>query len=383
MRRLPLLVFLVALGLALAPAATAAKAQETAPPAAPAQPAATPPSTPAAGATQPPAAGEQQAPGATAPTEPAKAPKLVATETTRDAGKVARGEQITQEFEIRNDGDADLAIRSVQPSCGCTVAAFDRRIAPGKTGKIKVIIHTDAFTGPIAKAVTVYSNDAATPRLVLTVKAEIAAHVLAEPSYVRFVQTQTMAPETTDVTVWSPDDPKFQVTGADSSLPYVTAKVRPADDAEKVAAGVGPQWRVEVSLSSDAPVGPLSDFLVVHTNHPQQETLQLPLSGVVRPVLHLSQDAARFGDIALAGQARQVVLKLVNFGDQPVEVSSVQADQEGISARAEVIESGKRWNIVVSLAPSMHKGKIDAQLKIETTSPVIPVLEVPVTGRIL
>lgn len=373
MRRLTLLVFLVALGVALAPAAPPAGAQEAAP---------------AAPATQPtandvPAGGAQDATPASAPTEPAKAPKLVAAETTRDAGKVSRGDQITEEFELRNDGDADLAIRSVQPSCGCTVAAFDRRIAPGKTGQVKVIIHTDAFTGAIAKAVTVYSNDPATPRLVLTVKAEIAAHVLAEPSYVRFVQTQTMAPKTTELTLWSPDDPKFEVTGAESSLPFVTAKVRPANDDEKVAEGTGPQWRVEATLAADAPVGPLRDFLVVHTNHPQQPTLQLPLSGVVRPVLHLSQDAARFGDISLAGRSPEVVLTLINFGDQPVEVSSVAADEKGISARAEVVESGKRWKIVVALAPSMHKGKIDATLKIQTTSPVIPELTVPVTGRIL
>jgi Protein of unknown function (DUF1573) len=374
MRRLTPWLPLVALAATLPLAAIPDRAQE--------RPPSTPPATdvPAAAPAPTTTAGAQDAQAAT---EPAKAPKLVASETMREAGKVSRGDQITQEFELRNDGDADLAIRSVQPSCGCTVAAFDRKIEPGKTGKVKVVIHTDGFTGAIAKAVTVYSNDPATPRLVLTVKAEITAHVLAEPSYVRFVQTQTMAPETTGVTVWSPDDPKFAVTGADSTLSYVSAEVRPAADTEKVAEGTGPQWRVEVSLAADAPVGPLSDFVVLRTNHPQQATLQVPLSGVVRPVLHLSQEAARFGDISLAGQAREVVLTLINFGDQPVEVSSVHADTEGVSARAEVVESGKRWKIVVALAPSMPKGKIDAHLEIETTSPVIPELEVPVTGRIL
>ena len=379
MRRLTLWLPLVALAATLPLAALPARAQETppsAPPATDLPAAATAPATPAAATAQ-----DAQTPAA--PAEPAKAPKIVAPETTREAGKVSRGDQITEVFEIRNEGDADLAIRSVQPSCGCTVAAFDHKVEPGKSGQVKVVIHTDGFTGAIAKAVTVYSNDSVTPRLVLTVKAEITAHVLAEPSYVRFVQTQTMAPQTTDVTVWSPDDPKFAITGAESKLPYVSAKVRPATDAEKVAEGTGPQWRIEVSLAAEAPVGPLSDFLVVRTNHPQQETLQLPLSGVVRPVLHLSQDAARFGDISLAGQAREVVLTLVNFGDQPVEVSSVRSDAEGVSARAEVVESGKRWRIVVALAPSMPKGKIDARLEIETTSPVIPELKVPVTGRIL
>ena len=38
--------------------------------------------------------------------------------------------------------------KPVRPTCGCTVADFDREIAPGKTGYIKAKLDTRDFSGP-------------------------------------------------------------------------------------------------------------------------------------------------------------------------------------------------------------------------------------------
>ena len=316
------------------------------------------------------------------PATPAKPPKLVAARPVVDVGQVSRGEKIDVEFVLDNRGEGALQIRSVQPACGCTVAYFDERIAPGGSGFVRASVETKDLTGTIAKSITVLSNDPATPRLQLTVKADIRAFVVAQPAYARFVHTQTQPAQATALIVSSPDAVDFRVLEVVSPYPHVRASSREAAPAERLADLEGRQWRIEIELAEDSPVGPLRDFLVVRTNHPQQPELQVPLSGVVRPVLHLTPGAADFGELALAGQAREVVLTLVNFGQTPVEVRSVATDVEGAQARFEEIEKGKRWKIVVQLRPEIGKGRVEGKLRVETSSPVLPHLEIPLTGRI-
>ena len=79
------------------------------------------------------------------------APRAIAPEAIKDVGAVDRGERITHEFTIRNDGDAVLEISEVKPSCGCTVAEYDRSIAPGGTGVVRATVETKNFKGGIAK----------------------------------------------------------------------------------------------------------------------------------------------------------------------------------------------------------------------------------------
>jgi len=355
---------LAALALAIAASVVpvAAQAPAEAPPAAPAPAAPAPAETPAA--------------------EPAPVPRISTAGTVLDAGAVARGDQVTAEFSIENRGDAPLEIKRVEPACGCTVASFDRTIEPGATGKVRAVVDTSDFAGPISKSVTVLSNDPATPRLVLTVKVDVRSHVVANPSYARLIHTRTLPPPSTAFTVASGDKEDFTVTRVDSPHEWVVASVREATADERLPDVPGRQWRVVVELAADSPVGPLRDFLEIHTNHPGQPKLEVPLSGVVRPVLHLTPSAANFGELVLAGQAREVGLTLINFGTDPVEVRTATTDIVGAETRIQEVEAGKRWRIVVRLTPDVAKGKVDGELVIETSSTELPRLEVPVSGRI-
>ena len=82
------------------------------------------------------------------PAAPASAPgkpKAVAVEPIKDAGSVAKGEKLSQDFAIRNDGTATLEITDVRAACGCTVASYDKTIAPGKAGAVHVVVDTVTF----------------------------------------------------------------------------------------------------------------------------------------------------------------------------------------------------------------------------------------------
>jgi len=332
--------------------------------------------TPATGATA--TAGEP----ATATEEPPKEPQLVPGETSYEAGKVTKGERIAVEFTLENRGEADLLIRAVQPSCGCTVASFDRKIAPGKSGKVKAWLDTSSQIGDIVKYLTVTSNDPTTPRLQLAIKASVAAFVTASPSYARLLQVQGQPASTTSLTLWSDGAPPLEVLGVDSPERWIKATARPATDSERRPEGPDVQWRLEVSIDGDAPVGALDKNLIVRTNHPHQRTLEIPLSGFVRPVVQAVPGEVDFGKLGRVNDRRRFALKVYNFGPDPVSITGVTCNLSFATTSLHTEQDGHRYRIEIVLSDEAPKGKFEGELEITTSSDVVPKIDLPVRGRV-
>ncbi|MCR5453777.1 MAG: DUF1573 domain-containing protein [Bacteroidales bacterium] len=76
-----------------------------------------------------------------------------------DFGKILQGEQVGTVFTFKNTGKADLIIRKVETSCGCTVPEYDRApVKPGASGTIRVRFDSDGKNGTQYKTVKVISN---------------------------------------------------------------------------------------------------------------------------------------------------------------------------------------------------------------------------------
>ncbi|MEO8196687.1 MAG: DUF1573 domain-containing protein [Thermoanaerobaculia bacterium] len=322
-----------------------------------------------------------QAKAASAPAAPA--PKLVPVEAIQDVGKVAKGEKVKVDFAIRNDGPVELVLTDVHPTCGCTVASFDAKIAPGAVGKIHAEIDTVDFAGPIAKTITVLSNDPAQPRVTLTIKARVEPQVNASPGYARFVFVQNQASTTVKQWLWAENFPDFKVLAVRSPYKFIEATFRPATAEERRPEIPTPnQWIVETAIQPDAEVGALRDFLVVETNHPKQKELRLAVTGFVRPLLSVTPAVAEFGTLGLTATSQDLSLVLVNFGEAAIEIRSVSASVPGVEAKIKPIEEGRRWEVKLTLTGKMPKGRTDATVTIETSSPQQPTLKVPLRGTV-
>jgi hypothetical protein len=310
-------------------------------------------------------------------------PKAVAVEPIKDAGTVAKGEKIVHDFAIRNDGDAPLEITNVHPACGCTVAEFDKTIAPGQTGKVHAVVDTVTFNGPIAKGVTVFTNDPDTPQLELTVRAKVEPYVSVKPGYARYITVQGEPLEGSIAqTIWVPDGTPMEVTGVDSPWPFLKVTYREATTEERASDAKGKVWRVEMALSNDAKVGPLSDYVTVHTSHPKQKIVQIPVSGFVRPVIAVTPPVADFGKIELKEPLRKA-LNIRNFATEPIKVTSIEQTVKGIDAKLESLEEGREYQVRLVLDPTLGKGPFNGKITIHTDSPKIPLLEVELKGTVL
>jgi len=103
-------------------------------------------------------------------------PKLALDAFEHSFGTIKAGTPLKHSFPIKNEGRADLEIKNVIPSCGCTTTNYDKLISPGKTGSITLEIDKTAdYRGEVVKTADVTTNDPEKPRFTLTLKANITA----------------------------------------------------------------------------------------------------------------------------------------------------------------------------------------------------------------
>ncbi|MEK6450637.1 MULTISPECIES: DUF1573 domain-containing protein [Myroides] len=101
-------------------------------------------------------------------------PKVTFDRLVHDFGNIENNEAVTTEFELKNEGDADLIIINASASCGCTVPEYQKTpIKPGETSKLKVRFQTGA-QGQQSKTVTLVTNSEKGEE-VLSIKANVAA----------------------------------------------------------------------------------------------------------------------------------------------------------------------------------------------------------------
>lgn len=293
-------------------------------------------------------------------------PKAVVEKTTIDVGSIPRGETIQADFIIKNEGTATLEITSARPSCGCTVADFDRLIEPGKSGKIHAVVDTVSLLGANGKTVTVTTNDPANPRFQLTIQSDVKPFVFADPGYARYTLfVHNDRDQTINQIVYSRDFPGLEILSIDSPKPFIKVNKREARPDERAADSNGNQWVIEITLSKETPIGPVSENVRVTFNHPKQKVMDIPVSGFIRPVVAVTPPSLNLGKVNPADPQKWGVL-VKNFGSQALELGAVQNDIPGIDVAVESIEIGRQFKIVFTPKAGMPKGDFAGKVTVKT-----------------
>ncbi len=308
-------------------------------------------------------------------------PKIDVPTKVKDFGIVPQGKTIDATFQIVNDGDQTLEIRAVRPTCGCTVASYDKKIAPGRAGLVKAKVDTTDFRGPITKSLLVLTNDAQTPTTTLVVKAVVQPYleVLPRP-LVRFnvIQGETASQDLTVVTDQKRD---FKITKVEASVPFIKASVRPLGPNELVAGKYKKQYRVTLTVGKDAPVGPVNATVLIHTTHPKAKQLKVRVYGVVRSLLYVTPSQIQFGTVeAKVKPGRNVIL--VNNRSTAVKVTAAAIGDPAFATQVIPIEEGRRYQIAVTVKADAKPGLHSTTLTIRTTDPKFPELKVPVRANL-
>lgn len=311
-------------------------------------------------------------------------PKAHVAQPVHDAGTVAPGKEVIHDFVVENQGTAPLEITDVRPACGCTVAQFDRVIAPGASGKVHAVLDTSTFAGAISKGVTVLTNDPVRPSIQLTVKANVEPHLMVNPGYARFLQPQLSDPGVVEQRLWTKSFDELEILEVTSPYPFLTVTHERIESAEdRHEDGAGPQHQLTFVLDyTEAPVGALGEYVTVRTNHPVQPEVKIPVSGFVRPLVVVTPNEANFGAVEMGEDGAFGSLILKHYGSTPLEIRAAESSVAGVEVEVVPVTEGTEFRVRVQLSPDMPKGAFDGVIKLSTNQPRKPTLEIPVKGSV-
>ena len=102
--------------------------------------------------------------------------RLAVEPASFDFGNVRPEKRLLKELMLRNFGDADLVIKKVSTTCGCTVAgAYLDRVPPGGSTTLRIAFTTPAGAGRTQQTVTIETNDPERPKVDIKVSATVVA----------------------------------------------------------------------------------------------------------------------------------------------------------------------------------------------------------------
>lgn len=145
-------------------------------------------------------------------------PRIHCDQPIFDFGTITNATTLTHQFKLSNTGNDDLVISRVRGSCGCSRAAVkEKRIPPGSTTRVEVVLDLKGRLGRERITIYVFSNDPGTPYLALRLQGKLVRDVEVQPDSVVFDLSQEMRSETKCVQVRSGTGTAFAITNLVSS----------------------------------------------------------------------------------------------------------------------------------------------------------------------
>jgi hypothetical protein len=140
----------------------------------------------------------------------------------------------------------------------------------------------------------------------------------------------------------------------------------------------GETGRVRVEWTPDRASGNLDAHVVVHLTDPKRPRVTLSLTGVLSRSIDIQPSPDLFVSL-YRDQTAERRVSLVNTEARPLAIKAVRANTDGIAADLEVVEPGKRYDVVVRVPSGLEPGRHVESIDIETDHPRLAQLRVGVT----
>jgi len=277
-------------------------------------------------------------------------------------------------FRVGNVGDAALTVQ-VKPSCGCTVAEYDKTIEPGKEGVIRAKLDTKGMKGLVRKSLTVLTNDPEHKSTTLWISVNVETPIDIFPEDRLYFQAKPGETKSFHLVLTSDESAAFEVKKVTSSRENIRVKCTSVQG----TGGKSSTHYLRVDVPCDS-LGAISGSITVETTHPKAPTLRIPVSGIVRPRFELTPPSASFGTVKV--DEKKELLLILSWDEEGSMVKTATGDKPYIAASMQTLEEGKVYLLRLQYTGGAAKGILQGIVNVETTNKSQPLLAVPFVGRV-
>ena len=175
----------------------------------------------------------------------------------------------------------------------------------------------------------------------------------------------------------------MKIKNVESSVPFIATAVRQLGEDELIEGKSKSQYEVTISLTEDAPVGPVNAVLSVNTDLKEAPTVPVKVYGVVRALIHVTPAQVQFGSVESKMRPGRNLIVVNNRSDGArIEITGATVDDPAFVAQVATIEEGRRYQVTVTVKEDADPGSRDATLTLATTDKDFPKVTVPVRANL-
>jgi hypothetical protein len=184
---------------------------------------------------------------------------------------------VDHHLTLKNTGTEALHLGPIEASCGCTGAiASSENLLPGDTGSLAITFNSKNFTGQVRKTVTVRTNPATTPPLLIEFTATIIDEITCTPQQFWFKDAEVGKKSRLVITVTNNGKEPLRLTGWRSQLAGFTIILPSAP----IDTGKSAEVVAELTPEKAAPM--ISEAVFLTTSNPRRPELYLAVYGNAR-----------------------------------------------------------------------------------------------------
>ncbi len=312
--------------------------------------------------------------------------KLVVASPKFEFGTVFEGDVVKHEFEIVNEGDAELVISKVKTSCGCTVAEYtEDPIPPGGKGVVDIEFKTKSRKGAQKKTIFVHSNDPRNQQQKLYIQGKVQPQFWIDPRERIDLGTidRNTPVEDREVTVKWLKDLDVEITGLVVRNDAIKVTQEPWEDELHRGAVLTLSISDPAALLQNGQISRINESIQIQTNNDRFKRQFLFVSGVIEREIMVRPHAVTFGVAKPDTDAeRKLVLNVKDGVDLPLPELSCPLDY--VDFFIEPSAKGNDYDIRAKLrAADAPQGDFFRNyLTIRTASEDVPEIRVLVSGRV-
>lgn len=302
----------------------------------------------------------------------AHGPRLTIAQPVHDAGTVSQGDVIRLAFEIANSGDETLEITDVHTSCGCTTTGeWTRTLKPGEKGTIPVSLETAQFVGPLAKSITVVSNDRTRPEQILEMKATVWTPIRLSTSVLVFPATTNPNEATSrSVTIHNELDAPLTISDVQSENPLFTVELK-----EMVP---GKDFELLVTTVPPLPAGSKTGRIRMKSSQAKMPELSLQAVVTVLPAVQIAPAEIMLSSRRLAAAEKRFAI-VMNHRGADLQVSDIATNAPGVEIATNASTDHKQFTITLTF-PAGFEMKPGEKLFLrgKTSHPAAAEFQIPI-----
>ncbi len=292
-----------------------------------------------------------------------------------DAGLVIPGTKVKAIFTVENKGTKVLKILSLTPTCGCTVAEYNKVILPGQEGQIFATMNTLKYRGKIDKTIIVVFNDQQHSEVVFHIKCDIMG-VRLLPVNRTYFNARAGVNTTKELILATIGEEALTVFVRPSHPNIKTQLVKLENEMPMHESDYWEQYKLFITISDKFPVGRFSETVTLVANSQYDSSIEIGVAGVVNPAIVVSPTSVRMQKDQKGMMLPKFVRVTQRFGEE-LKIKKIISSLSQLKITYTETKKNEQYKLKFEWTDPNAKGTFEGDVTIYTNDSRNPILKIP------